>query len=74
MAEYEVVREIKNSCPGNQMRDIFIEEVETDDPAAWVRGRYKGACELTVEELPAGSLRIPCHTAGLVEQYQFTRI
>ena len=29
--EYELVHEIKNHCPNNQMRDIFIEEVETDD-------------------------------------------
>ena len=28
MAEYEVIREMFNLCPGNQMRDIFIEEVE----------------------------------------------
>ena len=32
MAEYELVREIQNLCPNNQMRDIFFEEVETEDP------------------------------------------
>lgn len=72
--EYEVVREIKNSCPGNQMRDIFIQEAETDDPTAWVRGKHRDACALTVEQLADGSLRITCETAGLVEQYQFTPI
>ena len=35
--EYEVVREIKNLCPNNQMRDIFFDEVETDDPERYVR-------------------------------------
>ena len=30
--EYEMVREIKNLCPNNQMRDIFFDEVQTDDP------------------------------------------
>ena len=35
--EYEMVREIKNLCPNNQMRDIFFDEVETDDPVAYVR-------------------------------------
>ena len=40
--EYELVHEIKNSCPNNQMRDIFIEEVETDDPVAFVRSRLPG--------------------------------
>ena len=31
MQEYELVREIQNLCRNNQMRDIFFEEVETDD-------------------------------------------
>ena len=49
--EYELVHEIKNSCPNNQMRDIFIEEVETDDPVAFVRERLGGEPdELTVEQ------------------------
>ena len=30
--EYELVHEIKNLCRNNQMRDIFFEEVECDDP------------------------------------------
>ena len=28
MREYEVVHEIFNLCSGNQMRDVFIEEIE----------------------------------------------
>ena len=32
MAEYELVREIKNLCPNNQMRNIFFEEITCDDP------------------------------------------
>ena len=49
MAEYEVVREIQNSCSGNQMRDVFFEEIETDDPEAWVRallGGERGAVKI----------------------------
>ena len=47
--ENELVHEIKNHCPNNQMRDIFIEEVETDDPVSFVRERLKGRIdELTV--------------------------
>ena len=49
--EYELVHEIKNSCPNNQMRDVFIEEVETDDPVALVRERLGGEPdELAVEQ------------------------
>ena len=40
--EYELVHEIKNHCPNNQMRDIFISEVDTDDPEGYVRGYLKG--------------------------------
>ena len=34
---YEMVREILNSCPNNQMRDVSFQEVDTDDPEAYVR-------------------------------------
>ena len=42
MAEYELVYEIKNLCRNNQMRDVFFEEVECDDPEEYLRGRLKG--------------------------------
>ena len=37
MPWYELVREIQNSCPNNQMRDVSFQEVETEDPEGWVR-------------------------------------
>ena len=37
MREYELVREIPNLCRNNQMRDVFFDEVETDDPVEYVR-------------------------------------
>ena len=42
MAEYELVHEIKNLCRNNQMRDIFFEEVECDDPETYLRNRLQG--------------------------------
>ena len=30
--EFELVHEIQNQCPNNQMRDIFFEEIQCDDP------------------------------------------
>ena len=42
MQSYEVVREVENQCANNQMRDIFFEEIETDDPVGWLRGFVKG--------------------------------
>ena len=54
MAEYELVHEIQNLCPNNQMRDIFFEEVECDDPVSYVRSRLKGrTVELTWDAVPA---------------------
>ena len=49
MQSYEVVREVENQCANNQMRDIFFEEIETDDPVGWLRDFVKGKdVELTV--------------------------
>lgn len=36
MAEYEVLREIFNQCSGNQMRDIYVEEVDINDIDAYM--------------------------------------
>lgn len=38
---YEVIWEIFNKCSGNQMRDVYFEEAETDDPDAYVKDRFK---------------------------------
>ncbi len=42
MAEYEVVREVQNLCANNQMRDVFFDEIETDDPWNGFAARIKG--------------------------------
>ena len=42
MKEYEVVWEIFNQCPNNQMRDVFIEELELADPEQYVKEKFKG--------------------------------
>ena len=70
--EYELVHEIKNHCPNNQMRDIFIEEVETDDPVAYVRARLQGRIDkLTVHERPDG-VTIYAVCDGLCHEFGFT--
>ena len=75
MAEYEVVREIQNSCEGNQMRDIFFDEIETDDPVRWVRENYP-ADDLTmdVQVNAHGEITVFAHTAGLNQKFLFTKI
>lgn len=36
MKEYEVIWEIFNKCPRNQMRDVFVDEVEIEDPEDFI--------------------------------------
>ena len=75
MAEYEVVREIQNSCANNQMRDVFFDEVETDDPVAYVRGLLKADnAELTVEVTDEDNITIYADCSGMNQKFLFTRI
>ena len=34
---YEIIKEIKNECGNNQMRDVFFSEEEIADPDQWIR-------------------------------------
>ena len=75
MAEYEMVREIKNLCPNNQMRDIFFDEVETDDPEAYVRQKLKGkSVTLTTDERKDGTVIVYASCDGLTQKFIFTPI
>ncbi len=73
MQEYEMVREIKNLCPNNQMRDIFFDEVETDDPVAYVRSMLRGnILELSADRRPDGTVTVHANVDGLIQTFQFT--
>ena len=73
--EYELVREIKNLCPNNQMRDIFFDEVETDDPEAYVRAFLKGnVVETSVEHLHGGAVAVHAVCDGLMQKFVFTPV
>lgn len=73
MAEYEMVREIKNQCPNNQMRDIFFEEVETDDPAAYVKSILKGdRITIEAEQAENGAVTVHADCDGLIQKFIFT--
>ena len=75
MREYEVVREIKNSCPNNQMRDIFFEEIECDDPENYLRKQLQGKqLELTREDGAGGAVTIHAVVDGMMEKFVFTPI
>ena len=75
MAEYEMVREIKNLCPNNQMRDIFFEEVETDDPLTYVKNYLKGkAVAVTAEPGAEGVVTVFADCDGLIQKFIFTPV
>ena len=75
MAEYEMVREIQNFCPNNQMRDIFFDEVETEDPESYVREFLKGkAADVTLENGQGGAVTVFATCDGIVQKFVFTPI
>ena len=75
MQEYEVVREVQNLCSNNQMRDVFFEEIETDDPVGWVRSLIKGkAVNLTVDEKENGDLTVYVESGGVSQKILMTKI
>lgn len=75
MKRYEVVREIANSCQRNQMRDVLFFEVETDDPAEWVRREIQGAAvNITAEEVREGEITVFVESAGMYQKFLFTEL
>lgn len=75
MAEYEMVREIQNMCPNNQMRDIFFEEMETDDPEAYVRQILKGrAVQVNAPQGSNGVVTVFADCSGMIQKFVFTPV
>ncbi len=73
--EYELVHEIKNLCPNNQMRDIFFNEVVTDDPVAYVQAYLQGkAVETTAEIGENGCVTVHATCDGLIQKFIFTPV
>ncbi len=73
--EYEVVHEIFNSCSNNQMRDVFIEELEIEDLETYIRTKHKDK-ELKVEreDLEDGTVVYHLDTSGMLQRYTFTEL
>ena len=72
---YEMVREIFNSCSGNQMRDIFISEIETDDVDLSVQEFLIGTevhCQKFEEA--NGTVIFDINTDGIKQRVAFTEI
>lgn len=75
MNEYEAVWEIFNLCSGNQMRDVFIEEVACEDPEVFVREKFKDkdfSYEKIIQE--DGTIIFDIMTTDIKQRYSFTPI
>ena len=70
---YEVIREIFNKCSGNQMRDVFVSTVDTDDPEGYVRDLLKGK-EVVIDKavLQDGTIEFDVDISGLKQRFSFT--
>lgn len=75
MKYYETVWEIFNQCSNNQMRDVFIEELEIEDIEEFLREKFKGK-ELTFEKSVQadGTIVYDIVASGIKERYSFTEI
>ena len=75
MKEYELVREIQNSCPNNQMRDVFFEEIFCESPENYVRQLLQDRQgDMTVLPGSGGSVTIHAEVDGLRQKFVFTPI
>lgn len=75
MKEYEVIWEIFNKCPRNQMRDVFVEEIKLEDPEKYVKEKFKGG-EVSYEKtvLDDGTLVFDIQTSQIRQRCSFTEI
>lgn len=68
---FEIIREIKNECGNNQMRDVFFSEEEIADPEVWIRQKEPFAESIERDAMPNGmKYRVFAH--GLFTEYTLT--
>lgn len=71
--KYEMIREIFNSCSNNQMRDVYVFDVETDDPEEILMSYIQSKDEIKDKTVhPDGSVIFEVIRSGLRQRYSFT--
>lgn len=75
MKEYEAILEIINQCPQNKDRDVFFEEIKTDNVEEYVKSRFRGQ-EITYEKIVQkdGTIVFEILASGIHQRYSFTEI
>lgn len=75
MKRYETVWEIFNQCSNNQMRDVFIEEVEIEDIEAFLKNKLKGKDVTMAKSVKEdGTIVYDILASGMKQRYSFTEI
>lgn len=76
MPLWEVVREIENECARNQMRDVFFDEIETDNPLEAVRAMLKedNNAQLSMEIIDSENVTVFANCSGIIQRFLFTKI
>ena len=77
MKLYETVWEIFNECANNQMRDIFIDEVELDENRLedYIRTKIKDKDQTLEKSIGEdGSIIFDINATGIRQRYSFTEI
>lgn len=70
---YEMIREIFNLCSNNQMRDVFVSEVDTDDTDTIARSFCTGSdCSMEKVIGADGVIVYELNTDGLRQRISFT--
>lgn len=70
-----MVREIFNSCSNNQMRDVFIKEIQTDTVDPWVQEFLTGTqVRYEKHENPDGAIIFDIDTDGMMQRITFTEL
>lgn len=73
--EYELIREIFNKCSGNQMRDVFVSEVETDDPEKYLLDYFHGKeIEYDRTDMSDGSVIFDVIADTLHQRFSFSPV
>lgn len=71
--KYEMIREIFNQCSNNQMRDVSVEEIQTDDTDAVIQNYCIGKTfTLEKEVTPDGVIVYNLYISGLHQRFSFT--
>ena len=74
---YEVIREIFNQCSGNQMRDVFVDEVDLDEGEIdRYMDQYRIGKEIEEEReiTESGDIIYNIVSDGLRQRVGFTRV